>query len=326
MVKTKKAPAASICRACLRWVCIWSAVITAPARSGIFVSSWRKTGISFVFLTSTGSWAAVVPSSQTPDRSIGTRPPRAAPRTAFPSIRRWPRMPGRSARARAADHAHSASSYSPWSQPARPRPMVVASGRRGFPVVSSGAPSFSQQLLRCRRGPFQGRVQLPVPGHARDQRQRQQVLQRVDAALPPAQVVHRAQEPAQPRDLLIIPAGRHRFAYQFPPVRPPGGRAARRPGPRPARHAPPPEGPRAAGTAGRGQAKERAAPPAPREGPASRAGSTFRDQGTAQHGHGNLGTRGSSVGTVICRRRTSFPRGTPHPRNNTHRYPDALTP
>ena len=118
-------------------------MITAPARSGIFVSSSRKTGISFVFLTSTGSWAAVVPSSQIPDSSIGARPPRAAPRTALPSIRRWPRMPGRSARARAADHAHSASSYWPWSPPARPRPMVVASGRRGFPSVSSGAPSLS---------------------------------------------------------------------------------------------------------------------------------------------------------------------------------------
>ena len=56
-------------------------------------------------------------------------------------IRRWRRMPGRSARARAADHAHSASSYWPWSAPARARPRVVASGRRAFPVLPSGAPS-----------------------------------------------------------------------------------------------------------------------------------------------------------------------------------------
>ena len=73
MVKMKKAPAASIARACPRWVCIWSALITAPARSGTFSSRSRKTGISFVFLTLTGSWAAVVPSSQIPDSSIGAR-------------------------------------------------------------------------------------------------------------------------------------------------------------------------------------------------------------------------------------------------------------
>ncbi len=33
-------------------------------------------------------------------------------------------MPGRSVRARAADHAHSASSYWPWSAPARARPTA----------------------------------------------------------------------------------------------------------------------------------------------------------------------------------------------------------
>ena len=50
MVKMKKAPAASILRACLRCVCIWSAVMTASLRSaaGILSSSSRKTGISFV--------------------------------------------------------------------------------------------------------------------------------------------------------------------------------------------------------------------------------------------------------------------------------------
>ena len=64
MVKMKKAPAAPMSRACSRWVCIWSAVITVPARSGIFFSSWRKTGISFVFLTfdrELGGGGAVVP-------------------------------------------------------------------------------------------------------------------------------------------------------------------------------------------------------------------------------------------------------------------------
>ena len=65
MVKTKKAPAALIFRACLRCVCIWSAVITAPSRSssGIFPRSWRKTGISFVFGVDRelGGGGAVVP-------------------------------------------------------------------------------------------------------------------------------------------------------------------------------------------------------------------------------------------------------------------------
>ncbi len=78
-----------------------------------------------------------------------------------------------------------------------------------------------QELSRRCRGPFRGRVQPAVPGHARGQQQREQVLQRVDAALPPAQVIHRRQEPVQPRDLLIIPAARHRFAHQFPPARGP---------------------------------------------------------------------------------------------------------
>src|SRR5260370_1319795 len=54
--------------------------MTASSRSaaGIFSSSCRKTGISFVFFTSTGSWAAVVPSPQIPDSSIGARPRPAA--------------------------------------------------------------------------------------------------------------------------------------------------------------------------------------------------------------------------------------------------------
>jgi hypothetical protein len=45
-----------------------------------------------------------------------------------------------------------------------------------------------QQLLRRGRGPFRSRAQLPVPGHARDLRQRQHVFLRVHAALPPAGV------------------------------------------------------------------------------------------------------------------------------------------
>src|ERR1019366_506656 len=90
IVSTQYAPLRRIRVACLRWVCIWSAVMTAPARSpsGILFSSWRNTGISFVFLVLTGSCAAVVPSSQTPDSSIGVLPSRRAPRSALPSSRR----------------------------------------------------------------------------------------------------------------------------------------------------------------------------------------------------------------------------------------------
>lgn len=71
-----------------------------------------------------------------------------------------------------------------------------------------------QQVLRCRRGPFRGRVQLPVPGHARDQRQCQQVLQRIGTALPPAAVGHRAQEfspgnPASPERHALLPRRAH---------------------------------------------------------------------------------------------------------------------
>jgi len=77
------------------------------------------------------------------------------------------------------------------------------------PVPVQRRAQADQQLFRRARGPFRGRVQLPVPGHARDQRQREQVFQRVHAALPAAQVIHRAQEPAQPRDLRIIPAAGH---------------------------------------------------------------------------------------------------------------------
>jgi hypothetical protein len=94
--------------------------------------------------------------------------------------------------------------------------FLVSSGREGpaegggvrarVPVPAGRRAQFQQEPSRRRRGPFRGRVQFPVPGHARDQRQCQQVLQRVRAASPPAEVTHRAQEPAQPGDLRIVPA------------------------------------------------------------------------------------------------------------------------
>ena len=68
----------------------------------------------------------------------------------------------------------------------------------GLPGPAQRGAQPDQQFPRRRRGPFRGRVQLPVPGHARDQRQRQQVLQRIGTALPPAAVIDCAQEPAQP--------------------------------------------------------------------------------------------------------------------------------
>jgi hypothetical protein len=64
MVKMKKAPAASIFSACLRWVCIWSAEMTVSFRSGGILSRRsRKTGISFVFpwTGELGGGGAVVP-------------------------------------------------------------------------------------------------------------------------------------------------------------------------------------------------------------------------------------------------------------------------
>ena len=62
------------------------------------------------------------------------------------------------------------------------RGCIGLAARLSCPVQRGTQPE--QQFRRCRRGPFRGRVQLAVPGHARDQRQRQQVIQRVDAALP----------------------------------------------------------------------------------------------------------------------------------------------
>ncbi|HEX6527863.1 MAG TPA: hypothetical protein VF070_48760 [Streptosporangiaceae bacterium] len=55
---------------------------------GILSRRPRKTGISFFFVAFTGSWAAVVPSSRRPDKSIGAVPPRAGPRSAISSTRR----------------------------------------------------------------------------------------------------------------------------------------------------------------------------------------------------------------------------------------------
>ena len=264
---------ALICRACSRWVCIWSAVITAPARSssGIFLSSSRKTGISFVFATFTGSWAAVVPSSQIPDSSIGARPPRgAAPRSAFPSMRRCLRRPGRSARARAAAHAHSASSYWPWStvaEDAAERGGVRAARPPG-PVLRRAQPQ--QQLLRRRRDPFPGRVQLAVPGHARGQRQRQHVVQRVHAAPPLAGITDGCRgTAAAARARASSQQAGSRNPHQLPSVRrrPPGSAPASAA----ASAARPSAGkvPRAAGPAAPAPAAARAGTPGPPEPPAS---------------------------------------------------------
>ena len=107
-------------------------------------------------------------------------------------------MPGRSARARAAG---------PRAQRVVVLSLVTAGQgpAEGGGIRAAGLPrpvqrraQPHQQLFRRARGPFRDRVQLAVPGHARDQRQRQQVLQRIGTALPPAAVAHRAQEPAQP--------------------------------------------------------------------------------------------------------------------------------
>ena len=50
----------------------------------------------------------------------------------------------------------------------------VRAARLPVPVQRRAQPE--QELFRRRRGPFRGRVQLAVPGHARGQRQREQVL------------------------------------------------------------------------------------------------------------------------------------------------------
>ena len=49
----------------------------------------------------------------------------------------------------------------------------VRAARLAFPVQRGAQPE--QQLLRCRPSPFRCRIQFPVPRHAGDQRQRQQV-------------------------------------------------------------------------------------------------------------------------------------------------------
>ena len=233
-------------------------------------------------------------------------------------------MPGRRSRARAADQAHSTSSYWPWSRPARPRQKVAASGRRGFPAVSSGAPS------RCRRSAGADAAHSAAASGCRPRpcpRPRQRAgSPGGDAALPPAQVVHRAQEPAQPRDLGIIPAAGHCFAGPVPRGPCAGRRAPGRPAPRPARRGPPRAGPAGSrdGRTSSGGGAGRNSGTAGRSG--ITAGSTSGTRARHSKGMADLSTRGSFADSVIFRRRTSVPRGTPHPRDDTRRYPDALTP
>ena len=238
IVNTKYASLAAICRAVLA---LGVHLVGGDHRAGQVLrpgsspAAARKTGISLVLVLFTGSWAAVVPSSQIPDSSIGARPPRgAAPRSAFPSTRRCFRRPGRCARARAAAQAHSASSYWHWStagEDAADRGGVRAACTPG-PVPRGAQPE--QDLFRRRRYPLPGRVQLVIPGHARRQRQRQQVIQRVHAAPQAAGIIDGIEEPPQPRALAVVPARRPRRPHQLPRRggRPPGTVARQRRGQR----------------------------------------------------------------------------------------------
>ena len=161
----------------------------------------------------------------------------------------------------------------------------VRAARPPGPVLRRAQPQ--QQILRCRRGPFPGRVQLTVPSHARNQRQCQHVVQRVHAAPPAAGIADGTEEPPQPRELAVVPACRPRNPHQLPSARrrPGGHRARQRRG---QRRAPLCRQPRRQPGRQRQLRRRRGQELRDRRHLRQHRRKHLRDQGTARHGHGRL--------------------------------------
>jgi hypothetical protein len=238
---------------------------------------------------STGSWAAVVPSSHRPDRSIGARPPRAAPRSALPSIRRCLRRPGRRSRARAAVQAQSTSSTCwAWTGSPRTRENVAASGRRGCPAASRGRAEPVQDPGRGGRGPRRRAFRAVIPGRARGE-----VVQRKPPAPRVPAVRHRAQEPEETAHLSVVPGqdsavtGQDRFTGLL------ALRAGHRPGQRRGQCLPPRRG-QVRGNPGRQDQGRpcRGQELRHRRNGRHHHGKNLRDQDTGRHGHDRLGHAG----------------------------------
>jgi hypothetical protein len=156
------------------------------------------------------------------------------------------------------------------------------------PVPRGAQPQ--EDLFRRRCDPFPGRVQLPVPGHPRDQRQCQQVTQRVLAAPPAAGITDGIQEPEQPRALALIPAGLPRRPRQFPLLRPPAGHRPRQR--RGQRRAPRIRQVRRRPGRQRQRRQRRGQHLRDRRHIRHHRRQHLRNQGTGHHGHGRLGHAG----------------------------------
>ena len=115
-------------------------------------------------------------------------------------------MPGRRSRARAAAQAHSASSTC-WALRGSPRTRenVVASGRRGRPCGLARGAEPEQDPRRGGRGPGRCSLWAVVPGRPGRHCSRRQVAQRDPPPAVAPLVRHRAQEPAEPRQLGVVP-------------------------------------------------------------------------------------------------------------------------
>ena len=289
-----------ICRACSRWVCIWSVVITASLRSragNFFEQLPETTGILSVFGDVHWEWpagGAVV--RQIPTTYCVARPPRAGAAHRPPVDARSAcacRAAARGAGLRT--HAHSASfSGSRWSIRARDRPSVGGDPRAArLPALSSGAPSLTSSSsgavvihslaasssLSLAMPAASGSVQANTPAGER---------------APAARGRHRrGQEPAQPCESGIVPAGRS-DSRSAPAVRAGCPPRPRLPAPRPARDVLSLEGPGSA-CAGRTSSGGGAGRTS---GVAGRCGD-YRRQHFRGPGHGTsrawqTGTRGGS--------------------------------
>ena len=290
---------------------------------GDLVQEVAEDGDLVGLLLLTGSWAAVVPSSQSRTGASGHG--RRGRRRAAPCRR----CAGACA-CRGAGHGRGRRSR----RTGRHRPAARGGGRRG-PGRTSRRPGGGAARRRrgARRagagsgpGPTRPTPRRPQGCRPRPRRPRPRPREVVQGDPPPAVVAlvrHRAQEPAEPRHLGVVPGQRppspgrtvlarglalraghrpgQRRGQRFPSLRGKiGGHPGRQAGPRAARAA-------NSGTAGTLRHHRRAELPGPGHGTCT--------------GMANWGTRGSFADRVIFRGRTSFPKGTPHPRNDTRRYP-----
>ena len=315
MVKMKKAPAASIARACPRWVCIsLLRSITAPARSGTFFQQVPEDR-DLVRLPDVdrelGGGGAVVPDPGRRHQGRARHSRRRAPpcRRCAGAFACRAAAPAPGPRTTRAARRRTVPGH---SRPGR-GPRVVASGRRGFPSLSGGAPSrisrscgavaahsaASRPARRPRPCPRSAAARAGTPAGRRGPAAR--------GNRPPCagtRAALRSLHHPQQKALIRVPAP---LAAGAAPAGSGGS-----PGPRPARHVPPasPSGSRdgstssgsgagsTSGTAGTSGMRRTAALPGP-------------DTARHGHGHGRLEHAGFlRLDTVICRRRTSFPRGT----------------